>query len=409
MADRATLEKRHQEIEAAFNRGVDELEVPVEDAADGGRTWWKDTTASIVRPFEELRARYQTRQAEHEVQRALRGADAAEEDDRELKWPFGTSDDGPLFRPLLPNLDNVLIAIVDDADEGQRIVTALHELGLAEERVRPYTAEQILAHNEIIRANRGCKGRLIGALVDERKAIADYVAYAREGRSAVWVLVDDRYHTNRVIRLMADYGVMLVRYYDDSNRVEDVHMRLPPGGQLFTTIAPTRHTVRISTSRQGRGPRWRPCRASRRCISRATLRPKPTPARREWSRSAGGRLTGRLPAARVAAIPSSIGGIVIDGWNGSEFLDRNATDLVSESCRPIPHTIHRLAPILHVTRWAEGLVSAETPSWQAAANSNALVWITLRCGSAEDRAMRSNSTRCSAVTAKATTTSMPSP
>ena len=162
------------------------------------------------------------------MQRALRGADAAEEDDRELKWPFGTSDGGPLSRPLLPNLDNVLIAIVDDADEGQRIVTALHELGLAKERVRPYTAEQILAHNEIIRANRGCKGRLIGALVDERKAIADYVAYAREGRSAVWVLVDDRYHANRVIRLMADYGVMLVRYYDDSNRVEDVHMRLPP-------------------------------------------------------------------------------------------------------------------------------------------------------------------------------------
>ena len=108
-------------------------------------------------------------------------------------------------------------------------MTALHELGLTQERVRPYTAEQILAHNEIIRANRGCKGRLIGALVDERKAIADYVAYAHEGRSAVWVLVDDRYHANRVgSGSWPIYGVMLVRYYDDSNRVEDVHMRLPP-------------------------------------------------------------------------------------------------------------------------------------------------------------------------------------
>ena len=45
-----------------------------------GRTWWNETKASMKRPLDEVRARIDKRQSEHELHRAQRQADAAEED-----------------------------------------------------------------------------------------------------------------------------------------------------------------------------------------------------------------------------------------------------------------------------------------------------------------------------------------
>ena len=50
------------------------------EAAQAGRTAWNDTKASLKRPLDEVRARIENRQSEHELHRALRAADAAEED-----------------------------------------------------------------------------------------------------------------------------------------------------------------------------------------------------------------------------------------------------------------------------------------------------------------------------------------
>jgi hypothetical protein len=50
------------------------------EAALAGRTAWNDTKASLQRPLDEVRARIDQRQSEHELHRALRIADAAEED-----------------------------------------------------------------------------------------------------------------------------------------------------------------------------------------------------------------------------------------------------------------------------------------------------------------------------------------
>jgi hypothetical protein len=79
-ADRAKLEHRHQEIEATVNGRIDEMESAIQDAAVAGRTWWKDTRASMARPFDDLRARHDKRQSEHELRRALRDAEDAEQD-----------------------------------------------------------------------------------------------------------------------------------------------------------------------------------------------------------------------------------------------------------------------------------------------------------------------------------------
>ncbi len=79
-ADRAELEKRRQEIDQAIKAEVGELESAVRDAADAGHSWWNETKASMRRPLDEVRARYEDRQSEHELHRAIRAADAAEED-----------------------------------------------------------------------------------------------------------------------------------------------------------------------------------------------------------------------------------------------------------------------------------------------------------------------------------------
>ena len=71
-ADRAKLEKRRHEIDEAFKTDVGEFESAVREAADAGRTWWNDTKASMKRPLDEVRARIEKRQSEHELHQAER-------------------------------------------------------------------------------------------------------------------------------------------------------------------------------------------------------------------------------------------------------------------------------------------------------------------------------------------------
>ena len=79
-ADRAKLEQRRNEIDEAFTSDVNEFEADVRDAAEGGRTWWNELRESMRRPLDEVRARIEKRQSEHELHRAQRQAEAAEED-----------------------------------------------------------------------------------------------------------------------------------------------------------------------------------------------------------------------------------------------------------------------------------------------------------------------------------------
>lgn len=79
-ADRAALEQRRGEIDTAFTADRDEFEAAVREAADAGRSWWNETTDALAKPVRELRARHEERQSEHEIHRAMRIADAAEED-----------------------------------------------------------------------------------------------------------------------------------------------------------------------------------------------------------------------------------------------------------------------------------------------------------------------------------------
>jgi len=79
-ADRAELEKRRHEIDDAIKTEVGEFDSAVRDAAQACRTWWNDTKTSMKRPLDEVRARVENRKSEHELHRALRAAEAAEQD-----------------------------------------------------------------------------------------------------------------------------------------------------------------------------------------------------------------------------------------------------------------------------------------------------------------------------------------
>jgi type IV secretory pathway VirB10-like protein len=79
-ADRAKLEQRRREIDLALSADRDEFEAAVREAADAGRTWWNETSDALAKPIRELRSRHDERKSEHEYHRAMRTADAAEED-----------------------------------------------------------------------------------------------------------------------------------------------------------------------------------------------------------------------------------------------------------------------------------------------------------------------------------------
>jgi type IV secretory pathway VirB10-like protein len=79
-ADRAQLEQRRLEIDEALEQDLGEMDSAVREASLAGRTWWNETKASMKRPLDELRARVDNRQSEHELHLAVRHAETAEED-----------------------------------------------------------------------------------------------------------------------------------------------------------------------------------------------------------------------------------------------------------------------------------------------------------------------------------------
>jgi hypothetical protein len=79
-ADRTKLEDRRHEIDDAIKIDVSEFDSAVREAAQAGRTWWNDTKTSMKRPLDEVRARVEKRQSQHDLHHALRLAEAAEED-----------------------------------------------------------------------------------------------------------------------------------------------------------------------------------------------------------------------------------------------------------------------------------------------------------------------------------------
>ncbi len=148
------------------------------------------------------------------------GGRLAEPEDR---WPFGSTDGGPQSRPLVVDLDGVLIAILANATAGEQVRSMLRERGFDDRTVRLYTGEQIVAYDEEFRSSRKLSGKIVGAIVDDRDTMEEYVEYGRTGCSALWVLVPVREDANKIVRWLADEETVFV-WYHGKDRFEAIPM-----------------------------------------------------------------------------------------------------------------------------------------------------------------------------------------
>jgi hypothetical protein len=135
---------------------------------------------------------------------------------------MGTSDGNPPAGPLIFNPQGFLVLILEDAGEADLAKAALRGAGFAEEDLRVYSGQQILADHDRYMAQRSVTMRVVRALTDDRATIELYFGYARQGRAALWVRAPDTADANRALRYLADQRVLHLRYYGHHSQ-EDIH------------------------------------------------------------------------------------------------------------------------------------------------------------------------------------------
>ena len=133
--------------------------------------------------------------------------------ERELGWPFGSTDGGPRSRPLVVHLEDVLILVLPDDAAGTRAHELLEEHGFAAERLRLYTSEQIVAYDEAFRSERSLPEKVVGTIVDDNPLMGAYVRYGEEGCSALWVQLAHRDDATSVIHSLTDLGLRHVWFH----------------------------------------------------------------------------------------------------------------------------------------------------------------------------------------------------
>ena len=78
--NRAALQQRREELDAAIDREVQEFDKTTAEAKEATRSWWSETKGSIERQIAAMRADFEKRQDEHKQHNAQGAAQAAEED-----------------------------------------------------------------------------------------------------------------------------------------------------------------------------------------------------------------------------------------------------------------------------------------------------------------------------------------
>ena len=133
--------------------------------------------------------------------------------ERELGWPFGSTDGGPTSRPMRVHLEDVLVMVLPDDDTGHQALDVMREHGFPDERLRLYSSEQIVEYDQAFRDERGLAGKVVGTLVDDNPLMEAYRRYGEEGCSALWVQLAHRDDANQVIRSLTDLGLRQVWYH----------------------------------------------------------------------------------------------------------------------------------------------------------------------------------------------------
>jgi hypothetical protein len=150
--------------------------------------------------------------------------------DTDIVWPVGTSDQDPNLadRPLVFNPKGFLVAILPGPDEAEQAAAALRTAGFADQELRIFTGEQILADYGRYIAQMSLTRRVTAAVTDDAETLELYHGHARDGRAALWVHVTDDDEANRAIRGLSGCHTLHIRHYGHRRQSDFVLQRPTP-------------------------------------------------------------------------------------------------------------------------------------------------------------------------------------
>jgi hypothetical protein len=140
-------------------------------------------------------------------------------------WPLEQPAEGTL-RPWYFRATGHLMVLFSDPEEAQRAQRGLLERKVPPEELRLYESEDILRIVARLQEERSILAKAVAALVADPSVKERFLANARTGGAALWLVAATRDRADHLVVLLADYGYSFLRYYGDDG-VADVQQRDP--------------------------------------------------------------------------------------------------------------------------------------------------------------------------------------
>jgi hypothetical protein len=131
----------------------------------------------------------------------------------ETTFPMDVTEEDPSSRPWNFKPEGYLVVIMADLERARRAETALAQAGVAPSDIKLYSGNQILENQAVYIGRRSVMTKLIAVVTEDVEGRELYLAYAREDRCAMWVRLPDDGRVARVLRVLADFGCLHVRYF----------------------------------------------------------------------------------------------------------------------------------------------------------------------------------------------------
>jgi hypothetical protein len=135
-------------------------------------------------------------------------------------WPLEQPAEGTL-RPWYFRATGYLMVLFSDPEEAQRAQRGLLERKVPPEELRLYESEDILRIVARLQEERSILAKAVAALVADPSVKERFLANARTGGAALWLVAATRDRADHLVVLLADYGYSFLRYYGDDG-VADV-------------------------------------------------------------------------------------------------------------------------------------------------------------------------------------------
>jgi hypothetical protein len=129
-------------------------------------------------------------------------------------WPLEQPAKGTV-RPWYATATGYLAVLFRDHEEAERAQRGLQELGVAENDLRLYGAEETLRLWSRLEEERSILAKAVAALVADRAARERYLGNARAGGSALWIAAPTEDRADRLVGLLADWRYVSMRYYGE--------------------------------------------------------------------------------------------------------------------------------------------------------------------------------------------------